>query len=492
MYSEKGNLKQKIVSGVFWQGLEKFGSQVISFGISIILARLLAPEEFGVIALLTVFIALADVFIDSGFRAALVQKKELKDTDCDSVFWLNLFLGGLLYVVLFFCAPLVAGYYEKPVLSPILRTMALIPFIRAFTMVHNALLFRKMLFQFRFRITWSSLGGSSVIGVVMAYCGFGVWSLVAQQLSGTLISTAVTLWLIRWSPRLRVDLNGLGKMFLYSMNILSVSVIDTLFNNIYRLMIGKLFDMQWLGLYNMGNGIPKFSMSAINGTISSVMFPAFSKIQDEPEKIRAVTRRANQTIMFFVLPVMTWLMIVADPLVRALLTDKWLSCVVFLQIGCLQYLFWPLHVVNLQVITAVGKSQVFLILEVIKKILFVLMIVFTYRYGVVVMAWGLVAISAVSLFINCWPNRKIIGYGPLKQLLDLWQVAVVTVVAGGLCFASGYLVHNEWGTLTVQSAVFGAAFLAINLLFRPEIFIRLVADALNYKTFFQRDPKHVS
>jgi len=469
------SLKDKILSGVFWQGLERVGSQGIGFVISIILARLLEPAQFGVIAIMTVFISLSSVFVDSGFGSALVQKKDMTEADCCSVFYINIGMALLLYAVLFFCAPWIAEFYEEQSISVYLRVLALVLIIRSFSMVQGAMLIKKMLFHLSFRISWVALIISGITGTVMAYCGYGVWALIAQQLVSALTTCALQWYWIKWRPQLLFSIERAKGLFQFGWKLFCSAFLDTLYNDIYSIVIGKIADLTMLSYYNRGKTIPNLGMGIINSTIGSVMFPAFAEIQNDREKMRLLAKRGLKNIMFAVIPALCLLFILADPLVRILFTEKWLPCVIFLKLSCVMFFFWPFHTMNLQIIIACGRSDVFLILEIIKKIQAVLVILLTYRYGVVTMVAAGAFMGLISMIENSWYNRKLVGYAPWQQLWDVGALVVVALISTAIVWGTVYLIHNSWAKLLIGGFEFAIVYMSLSLIAKqiPEDIIML-------------------
>ena len=458
-----GALKQKIISGVFWQGLERVGSQGINFVIQIVLARLLSPREFGILALMLVFITLCNVVIDSGFGNALIQKKDADQTDFCSVFFINIALGLTLYAVMFVAAPWIAGFYASPDLTKFLRVSSLTLVITSFSRVQQAFLNKNMLFHLSFRINWLSLLVSGATGIVMAYRGCGVWSLIAQQICNA-VMVCILLWLlVKWRPQWRFDWSRAKRLFQFGWKFLAAAFLDTLYNDIYAIVIGKIADLTALSYYKTGKNFPSLGMGVINSAVGSVLFPAFSQIQNDRGKMRELAKRGIQSIMFFVIPALTLLFILAEPLVRILLTEKWLPCVIFLRLCCITLFFWPLHTVNLHVISACGRSDVYLILEIIKKIQGVLVIVFSYRYGVVTMVAVGSAVGFVNFIENAWFNRKLINYAPWHQLWDILPLLLTALLAGAGVSVGLRFITAPWFKLILGGAVFAILYLAVTI-----------------------------
>ena len=445
------------------------GTQVVSFLVSIILARLLEPKDFGTITLITVFIAISQVFVLSGFGSALIQKKDVTEEDYNSVFYLSLCVSALLYAVLFFAAPGIALFYQEPLLVGILRLLALTLIVGALNAVQYAVLNREMWFKLSFKVSLIAIVVSGVIGVSMAYCGWGVWSLVASSLGGQ-IATTVTLWfVVHWRPALIFSFSSIRQLFRFSSKLLVSALLDTFFNNLYNLIIGKLFNPTVLGHYSRGQSLPNLLMTSVNGTVSGVIFPALASCQHDLVRVKEITRRAVKATCFVSFPVMLGLAAVAKPLVEVLLTEKWLPCVPYVQISCITFSFWPLHTANLQVLTALGESGTFLALEVIKKVIIVVTIAGTFRFGVMAMVIGQAVTSALCLVINAWPNGRLIGYSFSRQMADVAPSFLLSCGMGAAVLGVGFVIANPYLQLGVQVVLGAALYLVGAKLFHLEI-----------------------
>ncbi len=469
-------LKYKIFSGVFWQGIERVGTQGIWFVLSILLARLIAPEEFGVIAIIGVFTNLCGVFIDAGLSSALIQKKDLQESDCCSVFYINIAAALALYVILFFAAPFIAEFYNKPAITVYLRVMALGMVVGSISGIQGTLLNRKMLFYLNFRISWSALLVSGTIGVIMALRGFGVWALIMQQLTGGMVRCVLLWHFVKWHPQRLFDWQRTRELFSFGWKMFVSGILDTLYNNIYNIIIGRLFNLTTLSYYNRGSNVPNTGMTMINSTLGGVLFPAFSEIQDDRERMRRLAVKSLKIIMFFVIPVLAVLCALAEPIVLVMLTDKWLPCIIFMQISCLSLLFWPFHTLNLQIITACGRSDIFLILEIIKKVQLCVIILIFYRHGVVAMTWGLVISGASCVIVNAWPCGKLIGYPPWRQFADVTPLLLIAAVSGTAVWYLSRCIPSSWGKLSAGGAVFGILYLSGTYIFHliPDDIIQII------------------
>ena len=402
--------KQKVAANLFWRFLERGGSQIVSFVVSLVLARILNPAEFGPVSKVLVITAILTVFVDSGMANALIQKKDPDDLDFSSVFWFNICFCLLLYALLFLFSPLIARMYHEPDLTPILRVLGLVVVVAGVKNVQQAYVSKTL--QVR-RFFFATLGGtllSAVIGITMARKGFGVWALVAQQLTSVSVSTAI-LWLtVGWRPRKMFSLERLKSLLRYGWKLFASQMLDTIYLKIYPLVVGIRYTNADLAFFERGNSWPNLLTENINASIDSVLLPVLSAEQENKTRVRDMTRRAIKTSSYLMMPMMAGLAACARPLVKLLLTEKWLPCVPFMQIYCVIYAFYPLHTANLNAIKAVGRSDVFLKLEIVKKTLETVVLLITMRFGVIYMALGQLFVSVCAQVINAWPNRKLLNY----------------------------------------------------------------------------------
>ncbi|MGL5052215.1 MAG: lipopolysaccharide biosynthesis protein [Cetobacterium sp.] len=426
----QNNLKSKVLSSLFWKLSERAGTQGIQFIIQMILARLLSPEDYGVIAIITIFIGLANVFIQSGFSTALIQKKDADEDDFSSVFYLSLVIAGILYVILYLTAPFIADFYKINELTKILRVLSLTLFLGAFNSIQNTVISKTMAFKKQFFSSLIAAVFSGILGIYLAYNGHGVWALVYQQLASQASICLVLLYVVKWRPKLIFSFRKVKALFKFGSRLLASSLLDTLYMNITSLVIGKVYAPSMLGYYNRGNQFPQLIVSNFNGSIQSVMFPALSSEQDNKVRVKEIVRRSIVTSSYLIFPLMIGLMIISEPLVRLLLTDKWLPCVPYLKIFCLSYSLWPIHTANLQAINAIGRSDIFLKLEIIKKILGITILIISVNYGVYGITVGVLISGILSSFINSYPNKDLLGYGYSEQAKDIVPSLIISLIMG--------------------------------------------------------------
>lgn len=444
------DMKKKVISGLFWRFLERTAAQGVSFIVSIVLARLLTPEDYGLIGLITVFISIANVFVSSGFGNALIQKENTTQKDYSSVFYFSILMGIIMYVLLFFAAPFIANFYNEESLIPVIRILALSLIIAGINSVQQAYVSKTMQFK---RFFFSTIIGtviSAVIGIYMAYKGFGVWALVAQMLSNQIINTCVLWFTVKWRPTLEFSINEMKKMFNYGWKLLLSSLLDTIYNNLYSLAIGKFYSAKDLGYYNRGRNIPNMIITNINGSIQSVIFPALSNCQNDKIRLKAMVRRSIITSTYIIMPAMMGLAAVSKPLTVLLLTEKWLPSVPFMQFSCFILAFWPIHTANLQAINAVGRSDIFLKLEIIKKIIGFSIMIISIPYGLNIMMIGSCFSAIISSFLNASPNKKLLNYGYGEQIKDLLPAIFLSMCMGGIVNLWIFLDMNVILTLGCQ------------------------------------------
>lgn len=462
------SMKQQTIAGLLWRYAERCGAQGIQFLVSIVLARLLSPSDYGIIGIITVFIALANVFISCGFGQALIQKKDADETDFSSVFYFNIAMALILYMVMFFSAPAIAHFYNNDILSPVIRVLSITLVIGGVNGVQQAYVQKTMQFK---RFFWATLGGtiiSAVVGIAFAYKGLGVWALVAQQLTNQMIDTVI-LWItVKWRPILKFSIKRMKRLFAYGWKLLCSSLLDTGYSNMYSLIIGKFYSSADLGFYNRGKQFPILIIDNINSSINSVLFPVLAKVQDEKEKLKAMMRRSMTTSIFIIFPCMAGLAAIAEPLVRILLTDKWLPAVPFIRFCCFIYAFWPVHTANLQAIKALGRSDIFLKLEIIKKILGITTLCVTLPFGLTVMMWGSCVSTVVSTFINAYPNKKLLGYSYTEQVKDMMPTMILSIIMCVAVLCIDMLKINTYCVIFIQIVTGGILYIALSKIFKME------------------------
>jgi len=475
--------KRSIISSLIWKFMERMGIQGTQFVVSIILARLLAPDDFGLIALVMAVIAIANVFVQSGLGTALIQKKDADDTDFSSVFYASFLLSIVIYALIFFTSPHIAGFYNKPELVPIIRVLTLSLFIGVFNSIQYAYIARHMLFKKLFFRSIGAMIPSSIIGIVMAFSGFGVWALVAQQLSNSLLAVIIMLFVVPWRPKLLFSFERLGKLFSFGWKLLVSSIIDTVYSQLQSIIIGKMFSTANLAFYDRGSHFPYIVVNNINNSIQAVMLPSLSAYQDNKPQVKKMMRRAIVTSSFLIIPMMAGLAAMADSVVLALLGEKWLPCVPFVQIFCFIYAFYPIHTSNLSAINAMGRSDIFLKLEIIKKVygLAILIGCILYFRTPIGIAYGSAICTVIASFVNAFPNKRLLNYSYLEQIKDIVPSALLALVMAIIVIAINYLHINIYLTIILQIAIGSVTYLGLAKILHFESLDYLIKTVAEFK-----------
>ena len=433
-----------------WRFTERTAAQLVTFVVSIILARILSPEYYGTIALVMVFTTILQVFVDSGLGTALIQKKDADDLDFSSVFFFNMFMCVVLYIVMYSASPYIAAFYNDKGLTPIIRFISLTIIISGVKGIQQAYVSRNMLFK---RFFFSTIGGtvaSAIIGIFLAYKGYGVWALAIQQVSNAAIDTLI-LWLtVRWKPKFMFSWQRLKSLLKFGWKLLVSALLDTVYNNLRNLMIGKIYTSSDLAFFDQGDKLPKVIATNINISIDSVLLPTLSKVQDKAEEVRLLTRRAIRISVYIVAPLMIGFACCAESLVSLVLTDKWLPCVPFIRILCVSYMLWPIHTANLNAIKAMGRSDTFLKLEVIKKGIGIILLVSTIGISVKAIAYGVLLECIMSQIVNSMPNKKFLNYGYIDQLKDILPTLLLSSVMGIVVYCVGFFPIPQLVKVVVQ------------------------------------------
>lgn len=443
------SLKDKTVKGVIWSAVDRFSAQGIQFVFSILIARLLLPEDYGVIAMLNIFLAVSQTFIDSGFGTALIRKIDRTETDFSTVFYFNIAVAVFFYLGLFFAAPAIANFYNTPLLVPVTRVTAINLVIGSLSGIHNAKLSIAIDFKSRAKISIVSAVLTGSVGLWMAYSGYGVWALVVQTVFAGIIRT-IMLWIIvKWYPKLVFSWKSFKEMFSFGSKLLASGLLDTIYNNIYPLVIGKVFSPTTLGVYSKANSLAQFPSSNITSVLHSVTFPVLSTIQNEEDRLAAAYKRFLRIAAFVVFPLMMGLSAVADPFIRLVLTDKWEGAIYLLQIICFCMMWYPIHSINLNILQVKGRSDYFLKLEIIKKVQGVIVLCITVPIGIVAMCYGSLISSIICLIWNTYYTKKLLGYGFFAQMKDLFPVIMHSLAMWLLVSVIVHFMPNLWLKLIV-------------------------------------------
>ncbi len=467
--------RKVVVSSLIWRFAERCGAQGVSFIVGLVLARLLAPEDYGLIAIVSVFTTFLNVFIDSGMGGALVQKKNADDIDYSSVFYFNVVFSVILYLAFFFASPWFASLYDAPELVPVFRVMGTTFLISGIKNIQIAKIQSSMAFK---QFFYANLGGtviSAVVGIAFAYFGFGVWALVAQSLISNLFG-AIVLWIaVKWKPKWIFSFKRLKGLLSYGWKMMASSLISTGYSDIWQLIISILYSPTDLAFYNRGNHMPNLVIKNVNSTIDIVLFPAMSKSQDEKEKLKAMTRRSIKTSTYIMAPLLLGLAAVSEPVVKLLLTDKWLPCVPFMQIFCIVYVFYPLTTANHNALKAMGRSDLVLKLEIAKSIFGLAALLVTMKFGVLAIAFGFLVTNLFTQFIKAYPNKKLMGYSYLEQMKDVIPAILLAVFMAIIVGLVMLLKVNPLVTLLIQVPLGAVIYIVGSWIFKLDSFTYILS-----------------
>ena len=462
---------KKVATNWIWRFFERCSAQIVTFIVGIVLARILGPKAYETIALITIITAVLEVFVNSGFGNALIQKKDSDDLDFSSVFYFNMTLCVIIYLILFAASPLIAKFYDRPDLTKIIWVVGTIIIISGLKNILHAYVSKHLLFK---KFFFSTLLGTLVsggVGIALALSGAGVWALVAQVLLNPLIDTIVLFITVKWRPKKIFSWVRIKILFSFGWKLLVSGLLDTFTQKLSQLVIGKQnSEDPNISFYQKGESFPSLLTGAINASMDSVLLPVLSSAQDEKEKVKAMTKRAIKSSSFLVMPMMMGLGVCANQIVFILLGEAWLPTVPFLQIFCFVYAFYPIHTSNLNAIKSVGKSDIFLILEIIKDSVTIIAILICARFGVMAVAYAVLGGSVFSQFVNAFPNKKLINYGYFSQIFDILPTIILTICMGTIVYFIGYFFGNAFWVLAVQVSVGIMFYFLVAFVFKFESF----------------------
>lgn len=427
-------IKHRMVHGILWSAVERFSVQLTQLVIQVLIARILTPEDFGIIGMLAIFLAISQTFIDSGFSSALIRKTDRTEIDNTTVFYFNIVVGIIAYMVLYLSAPWIARFYETPILTPITRFVALGVFFNSLTIVQRAILTAKVDFKTQAKASLVAVVISGILGLYIAHAGFGVWALAVQVVVNYLLNT-IMLWILTaWRPLWTFSWVSFRELFGFGSKLLLSGLLDTVFQNIYTIVIGKAFTATDLGYYTKASQFVQFPSSNVTGILKRVTYPVLCEYQDEDERLRQLYRKYLRLSAYVIFPLMIGLAAVARPLIVTLLTDQWNGVVLLLQILCVAMMWYPIHTINLNLLQVKGRSDLFLRLEIWKKIIGMIVLCATLPLGLVWLCLGQIATSLITLAINTYYAEQLIQLGFFKQMKDLVPALLYSFSMGGLVY----------------------------------------------------------
>ena len=464
------SLARKTFSNLAWKFAERIGAQSVKLVVSLVLARILLPSDYGTVALVSVFISILNVFIDSGLGTALIQKKDADDTDFSTVFYFNIVVCALLYSAMFFAAPSIAKFYGSDGLAPVIRVLSVTLLISGVKNVQQAYVSKTLIFKKFFFATLCGTLGAAVLGIFLACKGFGVWALVAQQVFNSAVDT-FALWItVKWRPSPAFSFSRLKILFSYGWKLLVASLLHTVYMDIRSLVIGKRYSSSDLAFFNKGKEFPEFVVSNINTSIDSVLLPVMSMAQDERERLKSMTRRSIMVSSFAMWPLMSGLAAVGNTAVPLLLTDKWLPCLPYLYILCFTNGTEPLTTANLNAIRALGRSDLILKMEMIKKTIALAIVLCAMPFGVLAIALSGILYNFVAIGINTFPNKRLLGYSLGEMLRDIMPSFLISLAMFLIVYAMNFVAMNLILRLVLQVAVGGSFYVGLSRLLRLEVF----------------------
>lgn len=477
--SDNSNIRKKTVNAVIWNAIEKFLVKSASFVINIILARILSPSDYGLIGMLAIFIALSTIFIESGFAKALIQKQDCTEIDYSTAFYSNLGVSLVIYILLFMSAPYIAQFYNEPQLCEILRILSINFVIGSFNIVQRAKLMAKMDFKSLAKINFVGVLLGGICGIIMAYTGWGVWALVGQTMVATLVMLFLFPHYSKWKPIWKFSSKSFKRLFGFGSKLLITGTAATIVNNISTIAIGKAYKSDQLGYYTRANQFSEMIAITVNDILGTVTFPVLSELQDEKERLVAVYRKSLFYTAFVIFPVMVLMALLARPLIIVLLTEKWLPCVLLLQILCVTRMFTPLSAINMNVLNAIGRSDLFMRVDLCKIPIILISLAITIPISVTAIVWGSLITTFLCFFINAYYPGKLFGYGAWEQIKDYKKIFLAVAIMTALVLTSGYIFKNIWLQLLIGIFLGGTGYIV-------SCFLLKVISVQEIKTIFKR------
>ncbi len=478
--------KRKLITSFIWKTLEKGGSQLIQFFISIILARMLSPSDYGVIALITIFINIANAFVQSGFGSALIQDNNSSDLEFSTVFYFSIFSSIIFYFLLFISAPFIANFYHSFVLIKVIRILGVSLLFNSIVCIQNAFLAKRLNYKKNFFGSIITISLSGAIGIIMAYKNFGLWALVGQNLSYSFIMFLVLCFLVEWRPKLLFSFSKLKKLYSYSWKLLLSNLIGTFCNNLQSLIIGRRYNTSQLGYYNRGQTFPQIISNTLDTSIQYVLFPTFSSRSDDILFIKEKMRKSISLSAYILLPCIFGMAAISRPMIITLLTEKWTNCIIFLQISCIGFAFMPIQTANLTAINSLGRSDIYLKLEIIKRIITIATLILTTPFGIYPLAIGQAICNILFSFINAFPNKKLLNYKYYEQIEDILPALIQSLLMASLIFFLNKILTFQNNILLIIDILIGIiVYIIFSIISHNKSFIYLI------KIFKERKSKTI-
>lgn len=476
------SLKNQARSGMVWTFAQQFGNQIVGFGVSLVLARILMPEEFGLIGMIAIFISVGQTLVQSGLTQSLIRAPQLENADYSTVFYYNLLSGFVIYFLIYLAAPLIADFYDQPILTSLTRLYCIVFIINGFSAVQQARFTRNLNFKIQTIIALPATLIGGAVGIAMAYLDYGVWSLVWSQLIISFVGALLFWYYSSWRPELTFSRKLFKKHFGYGFKLAASGLLDTLFNNAYLIIIGKFFAPAQVGFYTRAETMKQLPVKNLSSALDKVTFPLFSKIQNDDIRLKDIYSRLMKIVLIIIAPTMVLLAVIAEPLFRFLFTEKWLPAVPYFQILSVVGILYPINAYNLNILKVKGRSDLFLKLEIIKKIIITLVIIATIPFGIYALLWGQVVIALAGLFINAHYTGKFIKYTAIDQIKDLIPILLIAGFAGLCCFIiDNYIMQNFMDIIRIITGLFSFCiiYLPLGYIFEKNVFLQLKNLVLN-------------
>lgn len=479
--SEKESIDKKLLtSNMLWRFADKWGSQFVSFVIGIVISRILEPEAYGIVAIVNSLINIFSVFADCGLGDSLIQKKDADDLDYSTALFANIFLCAFVYAVIFVCAPFMARLYDNSLLIPLIRVSSITVLISSYKNIQHAFVAKNMIFKKYFFASLLGTIGSGIIGIIMAVNGFGVWSLIVSNIFDTLVDTIFCAFTVSWRPKLIFSIDRLKKLFGFGSKLLIVSLFGRIYNKIYQLVTGIFYSDSDLAFFDKGDTLTNKITNNIDYTISSVLFPAMSNVQDNEKELKKLTKTMLQVNTYVVFPLVIGLAVVAKPVVSTLYTDKWLNAVPYIQLFCVIRMFLPINTINSNVIKSLGKSNTYLKQQICSRCVSILALIITVKMGTIQMTIGFLISTFLSTLIVMLPNRKYISYGVLEQFKDMSNTFIISIFMGSIVYLISLLRLNILLQLIIQISVGIIIYIFLSFVSRNEAFLFLLRLIRSY------------
>lgn len=458
-----------ISKNLFWKFLEQGASQIVQLAVSIILARLLGPDEYGIVAIVLTFINILAVVVQNGFATALIQRMDVDEDDFNSVLYFNLVLSGILYLTIYILAPFIAGFYKYEIISSVTRILSLMLFPSAVISLQQAYVARKMEFSKLFVASFIAAlisGGSSIY---LAYKGMGIWALVCQQMVYLLLLSILLMYSLSWRIKFKFSLDRVKSFMDFGVKYLAAAVLDNVFNNLHSLVMAKVYSKASLANFNRGEQFPKLIVSNLSATVQAVLFPVMSAKQNDKKELRDLLERAISVSCYIVFPMMFGMMAVADTVILLFLGPAWEEAIGYVILMSMAYALWPIHMANLQAINALGRSDIFLKLELVKKLVSVIVLIIGVLLRDVLLFVVLKLLAdIVAVFINSYPNNKLLDFGILQQLAKIYPSFILSIIMSRLVYMIGSYMHISSTRLIVQVCTGIAAYILLSIFTKNE------------------------